>query len=784
MEDIRLIIRRIAVAITAVAFCLNALHAQNLNIPNGAQLTINAGISLCVPGDLNLGKGSSGVLNMGGDLLKVTGSMNLDAGSSFIIDDGVINIGTTNYNANSNTTFDGNNQNVMNHQYGNLIFSGSGTMKITGDASTPTTCNNLTINNSGNGLEISENKALSVNGTISNNVGDAGIVLASGSSGDGSLIFSTSNISGTIKRFCSGTQWHYITAPINNAPSSMFPAANFLSWDATAEWGGLGDWNPWSSYGGTNLVVGQGYAYYNSENTVSFEGKMNVSNYTQTLYKSATGTSSYQGWNMVGNPFTSAIDWDIAVADGAVPAGAENAIYFFDDDSGTGEQSNYRYYVPSSGGTYGVGTNDANKNIPIGQGFFVKTNTDNVTLNLKSSYRIHNTQAYYKTEKNELLRLQVIGNEHFDELIIRLINNTTVGFDGNFDARKMFTNDAGFPQIYCKIEAAGENMAINSIPTIEEERSIPLGFKAAAGEYDFSAKAITISADYMYLIDKYLNVKTDITEGFSYHFSHAGGQVDDRFFIFFYDDVIAPTPDAEELETITAACSATITEIPTATDNYEGSIIGATTDPLTYSKQGTYNITWTFDDGNGNITTQLQEVVISDVDAPEITCAENINVSADETGTFTVLSTELDPIEITDNCEAAQVINDFNNEASLAGAVFQEGSTTVVWTVNDGAGNSTNCSQTVKVGSALSSESVYGSAISLFPNPNNGMFHVVGVEKNTGISITDVSGKIIHESVTNKSSEIIDIRSYKSGVYFVKLSTADGFVSKKVITVK
>ena len=55
---------------------------------------------------------------------------------------------------------------------------------------------------------------------------------------------------------------------------------------------------------------------------------------------------------------------------------------------------------------------------------------------------------------------------------------------------------------------------------------------------------------------------------------------------------------------------------PTATDNCSGTITGTTSDALTRTTQGTSVVTWTFDDGHGNTTTQTQNIVVSDVTAP------------------------------------------------------------------------------------------------------------------------------------------------------------------------
>ncbi|MFK7971384.1 MAG: FG-GAP repeat protein [Bacteroidia bacterium] len=50
---------------------------------------------------------------------------------------------------------------------------------------------------------------------------------------------------------------------------------------------------------------------------------------------------------------------------------------------------------------------------------------------------------------------------------------------------------------------------------------------------------------------------------------------------------------------------------PTATDNCVGTMVATTNDPTTFASPGDYIVTWTFDDGNGNIIEQVQEVIFS-----------------------------------------------------------------------------------------------------------------------------------------------------------------------------
>ncbi len=65
--------------------------------------------------------------------------------------------------------------------------------------------------------------------------------------------------------------------------------------------------------------------------------------------------------------------------------------------------------------------------------------------------------------------------------------------------------------------------------------------------------------------------------------------------------------------------------------------------------------------------------------------------------TYTAVGAEFDPTATGDNCSIASVTNDFNGSATLAGAVFPIGATTVLWTITDDCGNSQNCSFVVTV---------------------------------------------------------------------------------------
>ncbi|MCI5129913.1 MAG: hypothetical protein D3907_15845, partial [Candidatus Electrothrix sp. AUS3] len=113
-------------------------------------------------------------------------------------------------------------------------------------------------------------------------------------------------------------------------------------------------------------------------------------------------------------------------------------------------------------------------------------------------------------------------------------------------------------------------------------------------------------------------------------------------------DNLPPVPDTDPLPQVNGECSATIPAAPTATDNCAGTVTGTTGDPLSYSDQGSYTITWTFDDGNGNTSNQAQNVVVSDVTPPNVQ-TQNITVQLTADGSASITADAIDNGS-TDNC--------------------------------------------------------------------------------------------------------------------------------------
>lgn len=166
-------------------------------------------------------------------------------------------------------------------------------------------------------------------------------------------------------------------------------------------------------------------------------------------------------------------------------------------------------------------------------------------------------------------------------------------------------------------------------------------------------------------------------------------------------DNTAPVPDNAALPVVTGECSASVTA-PTATDNCAGAITGTTTDPTSYTEQGTYTITWTYDDGHGNTSTQTQTVVVKDVTAPAMNCP------SDQFFCYDGSNYAIPALTASDNCNIASVsyvvsgaTNRSGNGNDASGA-FNVGTSTITWTVDDGNGNTSSCSIAVTVNPPIS----------------------------------------------------------------------------------
>jgi hypothetical protein len=239
------------------------------------------------------------------------------------------------------------------------------------------------------------------------------------------------------------------------------------------------------------------------------------------------------------------------------------------------------------------------------------------------------------------------------------------------------------------------------------------------------------------------------------------------------DDNTAPVPDVEILDYIIAECYTYITTIPTATDDCIGEVNAFTQDPMKYNEQGEYQITWIYEDENGNTSSQIQKIIIEDITMPSITCVElfTINLTEGENG-YTVSGNEFDPLTVNDNCNVASIVNDYNLSSTLNGAVLPVGTTSVLWTVTDDAGNFETCTCDILVNEFVGMVTTGLTNVKVFPNPANDFIKIKITEGTIlNVILKDGSGKILAEKAGTGQMETFDLSEFPSGIYFISIIT-------------
>jgi len=368
----------------------------------------------------------------------------------------------------------------------NVTILSGGTVTIGADA----VCNSLTIANGGR-LTLDAGKTLTDNGNFTIESGGSFIQ-------NGTLAVAGTT---TVERYIAANEWHLISAPISDAQSGMFDG-KFLQTHSEST-------NEYTDVESLTepLVPMKGYAVWNASGfTANYVGTLNNGAQSYTTSYSGVG----KGWNLVGNPYPSSIDWQAA---GWTKTNVSNATYVHVD------ASKWASFVDN------VGENGGSQYIAPGQGFFVQA-TANGTLSMDNSVRTHTAAPFFKSTVSNLVRLQVSGNGYADEAVIRILPEATSEFDGNYDAVKLYGDVAEAAQIYT---LGSSPLAINALP---ETNSVPVGIHAgASGTYTIAATEVN-DIQAITLKDNQTGISTNLLVN-SFSFSFTPGENEQRFTLYF-----------------------------------------------------------------------------------------------------------------------------------------------------------------------------------------------------------------------------------------------------------
>ena len=243
-----------------------------------------------------------------------------------------------------------------------------------------------------------------------------------------------------------------------------------------------------------NVSNGLGYWVYLGPNPITYSvtGPPNTFSQSAPVTFTANAGAANDGWNLIANPYPSAIDWSNA---NWTKANMDDAVYVY--NSSTGSTASY---------ISGVGVNGGSRYIASQQAFWVKANAaapvltmvENVKSPQNPTYLRHshvqNTSQYpmafqdFPVELNantfpNSIKLTANGNGFDDETFIRFEQGASANFDGAFDAWKMQNLNPLVPTLSSVINDSLD-LSINTFPELTSGITIPIRMRVdSSGTY-------------------------------------------------------------------------------------------------------------------------------------------------------------------------------------------------------------------------------------------------------------------------------------------------------------
>lgn len=374
-------------------------------------------------------------------------------------------------------------------------------------------------------VTVQDGKYLWLTGDIAQNSSEEIILEASSGTSYAQLKFE-GNYTGTgsvLQQQHLNAGWVMVGASMNNTNAGFFGdvgstgpghtglTQNLFSWDGE-DFVNLTD-------NSTTITPGMGYfgfvgpfGFRGSAGVHDFTGTPNTSTTPSLVYVTAasgiaiegTHTNERDGWNLIANPFTCALNFS-----GLSQTNVDNAFYIYDNKKSGGAG-----YIAWSG----AGITDPH--IAPMQSFWVKANGGSPslgTINMKEHGTVTATPEHLRTQPFDRLVLRTYPTADtatHDYTVVSFIeDNTTMGYDGAWDAIKMANSAINIYSTHTN----GDVMAINAIPYgpgYSDKKTVPISFKAEQHGGNYTIRyddSYMINTYAVYLEDKLEQTFTDLT---------------------------------------------------------------------------------------------------------------------------------------------------------------------------------------------------------------------------------------------------------------------------------
>ncbi|MCD4730784.1 MAG: T9SS type A sorting domain-containing protein [Bacteroidales bacterium] len=362
------------------------------------------------------------------------------------------------------------------------------------NSATSANCRDLFIE-AGSHLNIAPNTDLTVHNTIYNYGDASSLVIDADAAGMGSIIHNTPFVQGTVEQYITSERWHLVSSPISDAIINTYYDIYLKEYNEPTD-----TWTYLVQPVTMPMNVPQGYSAWASDiytgTTIGlFGGTLNVDDIVINSL-SYTPTAAMTGFNLIGNPYSCAIDWNQNWPINNISGWA--VIY----DNGT-----YRGWNPYLTGNNRSFNGKLDGIIPVTNGFWVRATNNNASLTIPASERLHSNQPFYKEDEESTsgsVRIVAKANNWIDEAVIVFHEEGTSGFDGLFDLEKLYNVDES-PQIY---SISGEKKySVNVLGELSNNLVIPVGYEMSIpGNYSIEASEIrNIDSEYSVFLEDVLS---------------------------------------------------------------------------------------------------------------------------------------------------------------------------------------------------------------------------------------------------------------------------------------
>ena len=347
---------------------------------------------------------------------------------------------------------------------GTPVTIASGTVTVDLDADLGN--GNLVVN-SGAVLKVAANATLTVDGVITN---QGEIELLANSSQTGQLWIRGSyspastgifKVNRTFDVTGATNPWLHAASPVAASMNQWGSVSNLnmFSWNA-----GSASWNGESA--ANMFIPGKGYAVYLGPNgvqsgptgTLTVQGVPNTTitptfgyndgSTNSTNFAAGTSSAARAGWNLVGNPFTTRLDFTA-----------------FRSAAGGGFNNSFARWNPNKGGV-GAGGFDVyagasadydDASIPVMGAAWVQTSSSNapsVPGGLNASNHGRRTSGNFSkgggVDKLKLTVSELSGSSVYDDLSLAMVPGASSSFDADWDGRELI-NSVALPNLFVSV---------------------------------------------------------------------------------------------------------------------------------------------------------------------------------------------------------------------------------------------------------------------------------------------------------------------------------------------